>query len=145
MYALPAFCLFPAHYDYLPHPNWEHLADLFAISTRKPRALLCVLTADLFASFRGPTIVSVTRKTLNGSVAAFNSRQKKTHNVQYLLSPIVGKRSPKKRATCFPKWRLLWVSDVLCTKQNVSFPSIGQNQQSADNNQWQQSFIRGSA
>lgn len=45
MDALPAFCPLPTRCDYLPRPNWEHLADLFAISTQRPRALLCALTA----------------------------------------------------------------------------------------------------
>lgn len=90
MDALPAFCPLPAHCDYLPRPNWEHLADLFAISTRRPRALLCVLTADLFGRvqclLRGPHNRFITHKTLNLSVAAFNSRQKKTRDVQYVLA-----------------------------------------------------------
>lgn len=131
MDALPAFCPLPTRCDYLPRPNWEHLADLFAISTRRPRALLCVLTAALFGRvqclLRGPCVRFITHKTLNLSVAAFNSRQKKALNVQCVLELFVGKCFPKQRATCLPKWRLFGFLDVLCAKQNVSFPSIGQS------------------
>lgn len=95
MDALPAFCPLPTRCDYLPRPNWEHLADLFAISTRRPRAPLCVLTADLFGRvqclLRGPCVRFISHKTLNPSVAAFNSRQKKALNVQCVLELFVGK------------------------------------------------------